>query len=135
MLHCCDLCGICHLLPLCLCIIYCPDRINVLSDSQQAFQATLTKTIDINIFINIVHHSEYVHMEFVVKIIYLMAYVSFPRISNLVPAADNFRLQRLSSFEILFALPCIHKFIKWTKFLHSKTSVKILLFQTDPLPL
>ena len=78
------------------------------------------------------------HMGFVFKMIYLMAYFSFPRISNLVPRSvvDSFRFQNLSSFEFLLGLPGIHKFIKWTKILQLKNSVKILkLFNPGALPL
>ena len=72
------------------------------------------------------------------KALYLFAFFSFLRISNLVPhkIAAFSPLEQLTRGDIFFAPPGLHILIKWTKTMQTRDMVKIIklpALQASPL--
>ena len=86
------------------------------------FKACINKIIDIPLLSKIIHQCSFMYMGFVFKAVYLVAYFSFLRISNLIPYSSA----SYSSLQQLFAHPGLYILIKWLKTLQMKNAVRIL---------
>ena len=108
-----------------------------LSLSKQ-FTGKIRKIIDISTLTDIVTVCDTMWMGQIYKALYLVAFFSFLRISNLVPhKISSFSpLEQLTRGDIFFAPPGIHILIKWSKTMQIRDMVKILklpALHTSPL--
>ena len=92
------------------------------------FTATIRKIIDVPMLRDIIVVCDTMLMGQVFKALYLTAFFSFLRISNLVPRtiAAFSPLKQLTRGDIFFALPGVHVLIKWSKTMEMRDTVKIL---------
>ena len=92
------------------------------------FKVSLTTITDVPTLHKIVESCQFMSNGLTFKALYLLAFFSFLRISNLVPhaIAQYSPLQQLSRGDIFFAHPGLHILIKWSKTLQTKDKVKIL---------
>ena len=92
------------------------------------FVATIKKIIDIPLLKDIIAVCDTMWMGQVFKSLYLTAFFSFLRISNLVPhtVATFSTLEELTRGDIFFAPPGVHLLIKWTKTMQTRDTVKLL---------
>ena len=92
------------------------------------FAVKIKKIIDIDMLKHIVGICDTMWMGQIFKALYLVAFFSFLRISNLVPhkIAAFSPLQQLTRGDVFFASPGLHILVKWTKTMQTRDSVKIL---------
>ena len=92
------------------------------------FAATIKKIIDIPLLKDIIAVCDTMWMGQVFKSLYLTAFLSFLWISNLVPhtVATFSPLEQLTRGDIFFAPPGVHLFIKWSKTMQTRDTVKLL---------
>ena len=110
---------------------WCHPRIKYYTKSFQhtrRFKAYLPRVIDIQMLKNIVQACDSSPFNFVFKAVYLMAFYSFLRISNLVPhSISTFStLHQVCRGDIFFAPPGIHILIKWTKTLQKRNKAVVV---------
>ena len=76
----------------------------------------------------IIQHTDSMYMGYIFKAAILLSFLSFVRISYLVPhsIASYDPLKQLSWGDIIFANPGVHMIIKWSKTLQNKDKVKVL---------
>ena len=89
---------------------------------------TLHKIIDIPLLMNIVKQCDKFHMGQVFKAVYLLAFFSFLRISNLVPHSKALfcPLKQLTAEDIFFREKSALILVKWSKTLQFNNKVKLL---------
>ena len=102
------------------------------------FTGKIRKIIDINTLTDIVCICDTMWMGQIFKALYLVAFFSFLRISNLVPHKITAfsPLEQLTRGDIFFAPPGLHILIKWTKTMQTRDMVKIIklpALQASPL--
>ena len=102
------------------------------------FTAKIKKIIDINTLMDIVSVCDTMWMGQIFKALYLVAFFSFLRISNLVPHKISAfsPLEQLTRGDIFFAPPGLHILIKWTKTMQTRDMIKIIklpALQASPL--
>ena len=92
------------------------------------FPANIKKIINIPLLTNIVAVCNTMWMGQVFKSLYLTAFFSFLRISNLVPhtVATFSPIEQLTRGDVFFAPPGVHLLIKWRKTMQMRDTVKIL---------
>ena len=92
------------------------------------FRATLKSIIDIPLLEKIVHQCQFMYMGVTFKALYLIAFFSFLRISNLVPhsIAAYSPLQHLSRGDIFFAPQAFTYWLNGQKPFNLKTKLKSL---------
>ena len=96
------------------------------------YAPTLKKIIDIPLLQAIVAICDTMWMGQIFKALYLTAFFSFLRISNLVPhSIQAFSpLEQITRGDVFFATPGIHLLIKWTKTIQNRDSIRILKIPT-----
>ena len=89
------------------------------------FKVTQKKIVDIHTLQLIVRSCNFTYMGQIYKALYLVAFFSFLRISNLVPhSIQAFSpIHQLAKGDLIFASPGVHIIIKWTKTLQ-ETEIK-----------
>ena len=102
------------------------------------FTATIKKIIDIPLLKDIINICDTMWMGQVFKSLYLTAFFSFLRISNMVlqTVAAFSPLEQLTRGDVFFAPPGVHLLIKWSKTMQMRDSVRLLklpLLQGSPL--
>ena len=92
------------------------------------FTVKIKKIIDVDMLKNIVSTCDTMWMGQIFKAVYLVAFFSFMRISNLVPHKISAfsPLEQLTRGDVFFASPGLHVLVKWTKTMQTRDSVKIL---------
>ena len=92
------------------------------------FTFKMKKIIDIHMLKDIVAICDSMWMGQIFKAIYLVAFFSFLRISNLVPHKISAfsPLEQLTRGDVFFASPGLHVLVKWSKTMQTRDSVKIL---------
>ena len=92
------------------------------------FAAKIKKIIDIKTLTDIVFVCDTMWMGQIFKALYLVAFFSFLRISNLVPHKISAfsPLEQLSRGDIFFSTPGLHILIKWSKTMQTRDTVKII---------
>ena len=94
----------------------------------KAFKVKLKKIVDLHTLQLITRSCDFTYMGQIYKALYLVAFFSFLRISNLLPHfTQSFSpIHQLSQRDLIFAPPGLHIIIKWTKTLQIRDKVKIL---------
>ena len=89
---------------------------------------SLKTVIDIDTLKAIVMKCDSMYMGQIFKAAFLLSFVSFLRISNLVPhSMQTFNpMEQLARADVFFAPPGAHILIKWSKTLQSKNQVRLL---------
>ena len=110
---------------------WCDTRITYFTKSLQhtkRFKACLPRIIDMQMLKNIITLCNTSACEVVFKAIYLVAFYSFLRISNLVPhTTESFSpLEQLCKGDIFFASPGIHILVKWSKTLQKRDKAVVI---------
>ena len=92
------------------------------------FKVKLKKIVDLHTLQLITRSFDFTYMGQIYKALYLVAFFSFLRISNLLPhSTQSFSpIHQLSQVDLIFAPPGLHIIIKWTKTLQTRDKVKIL---------
>ena len=92
------------------------------------FKVKLKAIIDPHTLQKITKKCDSMYMGQVYKAAFLLSFVSFLRISNLVPhATTKFnQMKQLARGDVFFAPPGAHILIKWSKTLQTRDSVKII---------
>ena len=92
------------------------------------FTVKIKKIIDVDMLKNIVSTCDTMWMGQIFKAVYLVAFFSFMRISNLVPHKISafLPLEQLTRGDVFFASPGLHVLVKWSKTMQTRDSVKIL---------
>ena len=95
---------------------------------KQPFKASLPAIIDFKLLRQIVIECEKFAYPTLFKSVYLTAFYSFLRLSNLVPhSIGTFSaLEQLAKGDVFFAPPGLHILVKWSKTLQSRNKVVIL---------
>ena len=88
----------------------------------------LPRLIDVPTLKKIVSLAASTHNGFVFQALYIVAFCSFLRLSNLVPhSVSSFNhLEQLARADILFAHPGVHLIVKWSKTMQNRNKVAIL---------
>ena len=96
------------------------------------FKVTLKSIIDPPLLNSIALQCDSMYMGQIFKTAYLLAFLSFLRIPNLVPhSLSSFNLlEQLCREDIIFADPGVHILVKWTKTLQSRNAIKIIKIPT-----
>ena len=118
---------------------WCDPRITYFTKSFQhtkRFKAHLPKVIDIPMLKNIIQACDARSDAKVFKAIYLVAFFSFLRISNLVPhSTTSFsHLEQLARGDVFFA-PGIHLLVKWSKTMQKRNKAVIIKIPSVKNPL
>ena len=92
------------------------------------FTVKIKKIIDVNLLNKIVDICDTMWMGQIFKALYLIAFFSFLRISNLVPHKISAfsPLEQLTRGDVFFAPPGLHIIVKWSKTMQTRDSIKIL---------
>ena len=95
---------------------------------KQTFKASLLTIIDFRLLRQIILECEKFAYPTLFKSVYLIAFFSFLRLSNLLPhSIGTFStLEQLAKGDIFFAPPGLHILVKWSKTLQSRNKVVIL---------
>ena len=102
------------------------------------FSPVVKKIIDIPLLIFIISICDTMWMGQIFKALYLTAFFSFLRMSNLVPhSIKSFSaMEQMSRGDVFFATPGIHFLIKWSKTLQTRDTIRLLKIPSlDALPL
>ena len=92
------------------------------------FKIKFKKVVDIQTLQLIIRSCDFTYMGQIYKALYLVAFFSFLRVSNLLPhSTQSFSpIQQLAQGDLIFAPPGVNIIIKWTKTLQNRDKVKIL---------
>ena len=112
-------------------VVFSDIRINYFLKSlrlNQPFRAKMPHLIDFKLLRQISQACNKLPHHLLFRSVYLVAFYSFLRISNLVPhSVRTFSpLQHLARGDVLFAPPGVHLLVKWSKTLQNKDKVVIL---------
>ena len=88
----------------------------------------LQNVIDIPLLTAIISICDTMWMGQIFKALYLTAFFSFLRVSNLVPHSIKAfsPIEQMSRGDVLFATPGIHLLIKWSKTIQTRDTIRIL---------
>ena len=94
----------------------------------QKFASTIKKVIDIELLHKIVQICDSMWMGQVYKAVYLTAFFSFLRVSNLVPHAEKSfsPAEQLAKGDVITSSDAVFLIIKWSKTMQTRDSVKII---------
>ena len=92
------------------------------------FVAKVTPVIDVKMLENITLLCDTTYMGQIFKAVYLTAFFSFARMSNLVShvARDFDPSRQLCRGDVIFRKPGVHLIIKWSKTLQTRDAIKII---------
>ena len=94
----------------------------------QKFASTIKKVIDIELLHKIVQICDSMWMGQVYKAVYLTAFFSFLKVSNLVPHAEKSfsPAEQLAKDDVITSSDAVFLIIKWSKTMQTRDSVKII---------
>ena len=92
------------------------------------FSPVVKKIIDIPLLTSIVQICDSMWMGQIFKALYLTAFFSFLRISNLVPHSIKAfsPIEQMARGDIFFASPGIHLLVKWSKTMQTRDTIRLL---------
>ena len=123
------------------CIAFSDKRISLFIKSlkiNRPFRASLKPIISLQMLTDICRVCDSMYQGFIFKAVYLTAFFSFLRISNLVPhsLASYCHLKQLARADVMFAHPGATLLISWSKTLQTKDKIRLIkipFLQDSPL--